>query len=169
MKKAALFFLFIGIVVCSSAQSLKKYPVGSSGCSVYLFCNPAFDESYSEDSSKVYTTECSKDSVYYGVICVKLLNAVTDINQAENLVVAYLDYLKKAFNIEHAVGYGKGNRLNNNENTRGVIDYWKDKDNNNWKVKAWTDGKFIGVMYAYAKKELPETKADVVLNSFRFP
>jgi hypothetical protein len=103
------------------------------------------------------------------VICVKLLNAVADINQAEDLVVAYLDYLKKSFNIEHAVGYGKGNLLNNNEHTRGVIDYWKDKDNNNFKVKAWTNGKFIGVVYAYAKKELPETTVDVVLNSFRFP
>ncbi len=169
MKKTILLFLFTAMVAAATAQSLKKYPVGNSGCAVYLFCNPAFDEAYSEDSSKVYTAESEKDSVHYGVICVKLLNAIADINAAEEVVVSYLDFLKKTFDIVQSVGYGKGNRLNGNENTRGVIDYWKDKDGNNWKVKAWTDGKFIGVVYAYTKKELPETKADVVLNSFKFP
>src|SRR5436189_56465 len=58
--------------------------------------------------------------------------------------------------------------LNSNENTRGIVDYWKDKENNNWKVKAWTDGKFIAVLYAYTKTEVPD-KADVFLNSLRFP
>jgi len=169
MKKTILLFLFTAIIAGTSAQSFKKYPIGTSGCSVYLFCGPAFDEAYSEDSSKVYTGECAKDSVYYGTICVKLLNPVKDITQAEELVVAYLDFLKKSFSIEHAAGYGRGNRLNSNENTRGVIDYWQDKDKNNWKVKGWTDGKFIGIVYAYSIKELPEAKADVVLNSFRFP
>ena len=169
MKKIFALSYFIMAVYCSNAQSLKKYPISNSGCTVYLFCNPAFDESYSGDSSKVYTAECTKDSVTYGTICVKLLNPVNDINLAEDLVVSYLDFLKKTFTIEHAVGYGRGNRLGSNENTRGVIDYWRDKDNNNWKIKAWTDGRFIGIVYAYTGKELPEARADVVLNSFRFP
>lgn len=169
MKKTFLFFILASITIAVSAQSLKKYPVSNSGCLVYLFCEPTFDQAYSQDSSNVYTAECVKDSVSYGVICIKLFKAVDDISQAEDLVVSYLDYLKTTFEIAHAIGYGKGNRLNGNENTRGVIDYWEDKDHNNWKVKAWTNGKFVGVMYAYSLKKLPETKVDAMLNSFRFP
>ena len=71
--------------------------------------------------------------------------------------------------ITKSAGYGKGHRLKDNENTRGVIDYWEDNDKNNWKVKGWTDGKFICVLYAYSSKELPEQKVNVFLDGFRLP
>ena len=169
MKKLTGSLLFMVLINCSNAQSLKKYAIGNSGCSVYTFCNPVFEETYSEDSSKIFTGECEKDTVYYGVICVKLQTATSNLDVAEELVVSYLDFLKKNFEIASAAGYGKGNRLNSNENTRGVIDYWQDKKKNNWKVKGWTDGKFIGIVYVYTQLEVPESKANVFLNSFRFP
>lgn len=135
-----------------------------------MYCAPGrFNEDYSADSSKVYNAECTYDNTSYGVICVRLLTPSETLNEAEDMLISYLDYLKVNFSIKSAVGYGRGNRLNNNESTRGVVDYWKDDDDNSWKIKAWTDGKFIGVLYAYSKKELPETKIDAFLNSFRFP
>lgn len=117
----------------------------------------------------VYTAECVKEEVTYGIICIKLLSPVTDLDAAEDLVTSYLDYLKLSFEIASAAGYGKGHQLNNNENTRGIVDYWTDKEKENYKVKAWTDGNFIGVLYAKSKKEIPETKVNVYLDSFRFP
>jgi hypothetical protein len=169
MKPLLLLLFSISLLYCN-AQSLKKYAISNSGCSVYTLCDPGrFDVDYSQDSSKVYTAECVKDEVHYGIICVKLLNPAVDLNTAEELVVSYLDYLKVDFEIASSAGYGKGHRLNSNENTRGILDYWKDKENVNWKVKAWTDSKFIVVLYANSKKELPETKADVFLNGLRFP
>jgi len=113
---------------------------------------------YSQDSSKVYTAECVKDEVHYGIICVKLLTPAVDLSSAEELVVSYLDYLKVDFEIASSAGYGKGHRLNSNENTRGITDYWTDKENVNWKVKAWTDSKFIVVLYANSKKECLKQK-----------
>jgi len=107
--------------------------------------------------------------VTYGIICVKLLNTVADLQMAEDLLIAYMDFLKQSFEITSTAGYGKGHRLNNNESTRGIIDYWKDKENNNWKVKGWTDGKHIGVLYAYTNKALPEQKVNVFLDGFRLP
>ncbi|MES1218659.1 MAG: hypothetical protein ABUT20_24360, partial [Bacteroidota bacterium] len=91
------------------------------------------------------------------------------LSTAEETAVSYLDFLKTQFKIKAAVGYGKGHRLNNNENTRGIIDYWTDDENENWKVKAWTDGKFITVLYVYSNKELPEAKVNVFLDGLRLP
>jgi hypothetical protein len=88
--------------------------------------------------------------------------------QAQDIVVEDRDYLKQSFSIKKAVGYGKDNRLNNDENTRGVVDYWEDGDKNSYKVKAWTNGKFIGVLFAYSLKPLVDTKVDVFLNGLRF-
>jgi hypothetical protein len=169
MKRYSLLLAFSLCFLFSHAQSLKKVPIGNSGCSVYAFCEFKFEKQYSEDSSVLYVSECVKDDVTYGVICVKLLLPADDLDRAEESMISYLDYLKTSFNILKSAGYGKGHRLANNENTRGVIDYWEDSDKNNWKIKAWTDGKFIGVLYGYSTKELNETKLNVFLESFRFP
>jgi hypothetical protein len=169
MKRCSLLFAFSLCFLFSHAQSLKKVPIGNSGCSIYTFCEFKFDKQYSEDSSVMYVSECAKDDMSYGVICVKLAQPADDLDRAEESMTGYLDYLKTSFNILKSAGYGKGHRLANNENTRGVIDYWEDNEKNNWKIKAWTDGKFIGVLYGYSAKELNETKLNLFLESFRFP
>ena len=170
MKKTSIYIFFIILGINSSAQIIKEYPISNSGCSAYMYCKPEkFDLDYSEDSSRVYTGECRLGDEHYGLICIKLLVATTSLDAAEEVMTEYLDYLKGSFNIVSAAGYGKGHHLNNDENTRGILDYWTDKDKNNWKVKAWTDGKFIGVMYAYSLKDLPEQKVNVFLDGFRLP
>jgi hypothetical protein len=170
MKKLLFLLLLQNCFSASFSQSLKKYPIGSSGCSAYFFCDPGtFEMSYSDDSSKVYTGECVNDGTSYGIICVKLSVPAADLTAAEDVLVNYLDYLKTSFKIVSAAGYGKGHRLKDREDTRGMIDYWVDEEKNNWKIKGWTDGKFIAVFYAYTKKELPETKVNVFLDSYRLP
>jgi len=169
MKRTLVFLFAVLFSGFAFAQTLKKYPVSNSGCSVYMFCAPTFELSKSQDSSSVYTAECVAGDISYGVICVKLLNPLTDLDMAEGLLIAYADHLKTSFDIQHAMGYGKGHRLNNNEKTRGILDYWQDNAQQNWKIKAWTDGKYIGFLYAYSKKELPEQKVNLFLDGFRLP
>jgi hypothetical protein len=168
MKYTLLAFLVL-FAVPGFSQTLKKYQVGNSGCAIYTYCDTKYKMDYSDDSSKVYTGECIIGEVTYGIICVKLLNPIKDLNAAEDLTISYLDFLKRNFEITKAAGYGKGHQLKDNEKTRGILDYWEDNEANKWKVKAWTDGRFIGFMYAYSKKELPESKVNVFLDSFRLP
>lgn len=170
MKRCYLLSFLTFICLYANSQSLRKYPVGNSGCSVFMFCDPGnFDVSYSEDSSKIYTAECINEEVHYGLICVQLLEPIKDSVKAEEMMIAYLDYLKSAFKINSAVGYGKGHVLRNNAAVHGVLDYWEDADKNNWKIKAWTNGGMINVLYAYAKNNLPDTKVNVYLDGIQFP
>jgi hypothetical protein len=166
------FYFFILLLLSgtiSNGQTIKKYPVGNSGCSAYIYCQPKFEASKSQDSSQVYSGECIQDGISYGVICVKLLQPVTELDMAESLIIQYADYLKSSFEITGGASYGKGLRLNNNEATRGIMAYWEDAEKNNWKIKAWTDGHFIGFLYAYSKKELIEPKVNLFLDSFKIP
>lgn len=169
MRRLLSISVSLLIVLTTSAQSLKKYPVSNSGCFVYGYCEIKYELSKSADSSSIYSGECNKDEVTYGVICVKLLNPIPELPAAEDMMIAYADYLKTSFEITKSMGYGRGHLLNNKETTRGIIDYWSDLEKNNWKIKAWTDGKFIGFLYAFSKKELPEQKVNVFLDSFRLP
>jgi hypothetical protein len=152
-----------------TAQSIKKIPLSTSGCSLYTYCDFSFEVSKSRDSSIVYAGDCTRDSITYGVICVQLINPPENLQMAESLLMAYLDFLKENFEITQSAGYGTGHRLNNNENTRGLLDYWKDREKNNWKIKGWTDGKFIAVLYTYSLKLLPEPKVSLFLDGFRLP
>ncbi len=170
MQRSLYLLLFILLAGNGHAQSLKKYPLGKSGCYAYFLCNPGeFNADKSPDSSEVYTGECTKDSVSYGAICVKLKDTYDDMSVAENLLVMYLDFLKSSFKVTTAAGYGKGHRLKKKENTRGIVDYWKDEDGANWKVKGWTNGKYVSVMYVLTKGEVPEIKANAFLDSLVFP
>lgn len=169
MRNSFLILSILCACISGSSQTLKKYPVGNSGCFLYSYCESKYEMSYSEDSSKVFTGECKLGDVNYGIICIKLLYTIDDLSAAEDLMVSYTDYLKTSFGITKAAGYGKGHHLNNNEATRGILDYWEDKELDKWKIKAWTDGKFIGFMYVYSKKDLPEQKVNVFLDSFRLP
>lgn len=169
MKIFLISAIILFTTINAEAQSLKKYPISNSGCSLYNYCPSVYKVDKSADSSLVFTGECTSGEVTYGVICVKLLTAVDDLTMAEDLLISYLDYLKSTFTITKAAGYGRGHRLDNNEQTRGILDYWEDDAKDLWKVKAWTNGKFIGVMYAYSQKELPEVKVNAFLESFRMP
>ena len=161
-----LLFSFLN----STAQSFKKIPISESGCSMYSYCSiPRFDESKSPDSSRIFMGECSQDELFYGVICVKLQEPIPELPVAEEVLQTYLDYLQTSFRIQSAAGYGKGHRLKGSESTRGIIDYWKDEQQRNWKIKGWTNGYYLAVMYVYGKKDIPESKANLFLDGFRFP
>lgn len=171
MKFTPPILLFIFISITTNSQTLKRYPIGKSGSTVYMLCDPGqFDLAYSEDSSEVYTSECIADSTNYGVICVKLKQSIDAVPESEDMMISYLDHLKKGFNIKSSVGYGKGHTMDKKPEAKGVIDYWTDESGDEWKVKAWTDGKYIAVLYVYANGKLADsTKYDVFLNGFRFP
>lgn len=169
MKKCVLLLAFSFCFLFSYGQVIKKVAISNSGCSVYTYCTFEFEKEYSPDSSVVYADECVKDDLTYGVICVKLMQSTDNPEVAEETMINYLNYLKTSFGIVKSTGYGRGHRLNNNENTRGVLDYWEDAEKKNWKIKAWTDGKFIGVLYGYSAKELPEQKLNLFLEGFRLP
>lgn len=165
--------LLLPVLLCvclnAATQSLKKYPVANTGCSVYMFCDPKrFTADIDDDSSNVYTSECFVGEVKYGVMLIELRKPIASIAKAEDELLERLDFLKADFSVTDSAGYGRGHRLNQNENTRGVIDYWKDSEGNNWKIKAWTDLKFVAILYALSKTELPEQRVSVFLEGIRF-
>ncbi|MFZ1259828.1 MAG: hypothetical protein WAQ93_05080 [Chitinophagaceae bacterium] len=117
----------------------------------------------------MFADDCEKEGVNYGIYCVKLKNAIADLDAAEDTVITYLDFLKLDYGIVKSKGYDKGHKLNKNDATRGVYDTWEDVDKNKWKLKAWTNGNFICILYMFSGKELPDKKTEIFLEGLRFP
>lgn len=170
MRKTLLLLVSLLPAMFCSGQALKKYNIGKSGCAAVFYCNPGnFDLTFSPDSSKVYTGECKNGDVTYDVICVKMKEQIKEIPDAEAVLVQYLDYLKSSFQIVTASGYSRGYKLKGKANTSGITDMWKDKDNNNIKIKGWTDGKYIAVLIMISEKDIPQAKANAFLDGIVFP
>lgn len=168
----ALLILLTACICYGAVQSqpFRKYNIGNTGCTVHMYCDPkGFILDYSMDSSVVFTGECISNGVHYGVICIKLLQPISDPDAAEEVMLSYLDFLKADFRIKDSTGYARGHLLRDNPSTRGVLDYWKDIDDNGWKVKAWTNGVFIAVLYGHTKEVMSEQKMNAFLDSFRLP
>src|SRR6478672_4414218 len=118
MKRLSTFlFLFLALIVSANSQALQKVMIGKTGVTINSYCKMNFDMARSQDSSIVYNGECMNSQVNYGVICVKLLNPRSNLDDATQLVGAYLDYLRKSFNITHADANQQHLRLNKDENT----------------------------------------------------
>lgn len=175
MKKQLFLPLLIIILTNDFAtgqikQEGTRIPISNTGCTVQVVCFPGrFDVYDLEDGSTVYAEDCEKDGTTYGIYCVKLKQPVNNLNNAEDTVKSYLDFLKLDYGIVKAKGYNSGHKLQGDDNTRGIFDTWEDVDGNKWKLRAWTNGSFVCVLYAYSNKELPEKKTEMFLNGLLFP
>ncbi len=174
MKYLFLPFLWIATLATSqtSTPRLSKYFIDRSGHALYLPAKPNKVEiSYSPDSSKVYTINCidttQKANFYFGAIVVDLKESI--VGNEENILEKYLDYLKSNFKIKESAGYGKGHILETHPAAKGMIDYWRDEEGNEWKITGWADANTIVVMYEYGAKEYPIFNiVDLFMKGFRF-
>jgi hypothetical protein len=147
---------------------IRKVPIGKTGCSYQNYCNTPFTVEQSADSSRIHRAECEHDGITYGIICVQLKNPVADLTMAEDLMVAYIDFLKKNFTITEVAGYSRGYRLQDSDSTRGIADRWTDSEGDQWLIRGWTNGKQLGVLYLYSQEAVQPAKAEEYFNGFRF-
>lgn len=167
MKRFAQLILCILSSFFMNAQ--KKYDISNSGCSITMYCQPSFQSDVDQDANPFYSARCAKDDFSYGILCIKLITEIPNLRAAEDAMVGYIEYLKADYEITTVKGYKRGLKLKERDDTRGVMDYWTDNKGNNWKMKGFTNGKYIAILYVFSRKELLEEKADSYLDSFTFP
>ena len=170
MRNLIMWLLFILISCDMTAQEASKVAISNTGCTLQVFCFPGRFDAYDlEDGSTVYADDCEKESITYGIYCVKLKTPIKDLEAAQDTMVTYLDFLKLDLGIVKGKGYERGYRLNKDENTRGIKDTWEDVEKNKWKVRTWTNGNFICILHVHSSKDLPEKKTEIFLEGLRFP
>lgn len=169
----AAFLLLINLAVFSQkVPRFQKYDVLDSEFKLYMPSSPSDSQlAYSQDSSRVYTIECIDSTAgkifHFGAIIVCDLQIS---GSEEDITISYLDFLKQDLKIQESAGYGKGHTLATHTTTFGVIDFWKDSEGNEWKIKAFADPKSIVVMYVYGPVEYPVYNiTEIFFSGIRFP
>ena len=83
MRQLLLLLFSATSLINLSAQDAAKVAISNTGCTVQVFCFPGRFDSYDlDDGSTVFADDCEKEGVNYGIYCVKLKNAIADLDAA---------------------------------------------------------------------------------------
>jgi hypothetical protein len=147
----------------------KKYSIGHSGCTLLLPDDPgSFNPKFTSNGDLMYVTETSEGKITYGCVTIILKEPTDNMAEAEKTLAKFMHTLQKSYDIDHTVGLSLGHLQRGNSYARGIVDYWQDAAEVDWKLKGWTNGRILSVVYVSNITDLPTEKMDMFLNSFRF-
>jgi hypothetical protein len=87
--------------------------------------------------------------------------------EAEEMLRSYVDKLRGPLYILHNTGMQEEADWNS-ENSITIVDYWQDCRKKDWKVKGYTNGKILAVLYVKNIGNADVKKQDFFLDSFHF-
>jgi hypothetical protein len=167
MENLILLLATSFVLRLSTSRKFKNYFIADTGCSALLFSGEKrFKQTITDTGDSLYFNEFSERHITYGVICIRLKETY-DLDEAMDMLSGYINKLKGPFYILHQTGLQKDVDWNS-ATTRTLIDYWQDADMTDWKVKGYTNGKYMAVLYVKNINELEVRKQDLFLDSFHF-
>lgn len=148
-----------------SAPKFKRYLIGRTGCSSLLLTGETtLHIQPTKDGERVYFYEHDANGVTYGLITVNMKNLHT-IEQAESILVQYVNRIRRPFGISHNVYQEMEKSLT----SVSLTDYWQDEEGIDWKIRAVSNGKIVAVLYVKNIGDAAAREHDAYLNGFRFP
>ena len=166
-----LLILATTLILSRSANKygFKKYSIGHSGCTLLLPNDPgSFNPNFTKNGDLMYVAETKEAHVTYGCITIILKDPTANMAEAEKNLARFMQTLQKSYDIEYTTGLSLGHLQRGASQVRGIIDYWQDAAEVDWKLKGWTNGRMLSVSYVSNITDLPTEKMDMYLDSFRF-
>lgn len=159
------FFLATSLALRIPKPKFKRYIIGNSGCSSLLPSDRnTLHIKNTNEGDKVYFNESNLGNVTYGLITVQMKNVYT-LKQAEEILVQYINRCRKPFGIFYTISM----QVENMAGKLVITDYWQDEKNIDWKIKGYTDGQSLCLLYVKNIADASVKDHDNFLNSFRFP
>ena len=166
MENLILFIATSLVIRFSSSKRIKLQFIGDTGCSALVSSDNRIDSTLTQAGDRLYFHEFRDRNVIYGIICVQM-NHEYSLTEAEEMLRSYIDKLRGPFYILHNTGIHDDADWNS-ETSKTVVDYWQDSHKKDWKVKGYTDGKTLAVLYVKNIGNVDVKKQDLFLDSFHF-
>lgn len=162
-----IFLLTASLVMYQSSKKSTKVVIGDTGATLNFPGIFYFDNIATPEGDSLYFAEHLDNKVTYGVVCARLHSRLP-LDEAQVVMNAYLTGLQKPFGALYNTGADACNEGNIQTRCAAAVDYWQDAHGTDWKVKCYTNGRVIAVLYVNNIAELPVEKQDEFLDSFRF-
>lgn len=159
-----LMFLATSLVLRIPAPKFQRYLIGQSNCSSLLATGGnTLHINYTKEGDKIYFNEQIVEETTYGLICAQM-QGVHTLSKAEILLVQYINRVRQPFDIAFNISM----EIERANQKIVITDYWQDKKGIDWKIKGYTDGKTVAVLYVKNISDAPVKEHDAFLNSFQF-
>jgi hypothetical protein len=161
-----LLILATSFVLRLSSRKLQHCFIGDTGCFLLFAKGTTFEKRKTESGDDLYFNEFTEKGVTYGVICVEMKSKY-DVDDALDMLARYMNQLRGPFFIFHQVGQERSKDWNWASSIT-LVDYWQDAKGVDCKVKGYTNGKTLAVLYVQNIGEAEVAKQDTFLDSFHF-
>jgi hypothetical protein len=166
MENLILFLATSLLFRTPNNRKVRNQVIGNTGCSALIASDDQLESSTTASGDRLYFHEFKEKGVSYGFICVQM-NTDHSLEEAEAMLKAYIDKLKGPLYILHNTGIHDDADWNS-ENSKTIVDYWQDYSKKDWKVKGYTNGKTLAVLYVKNIGNVDVKKQDFFLDSFHF-
>lgn len=157
-------FLATSFMLRITSPKFRRYLIGQSGCTSLLLSGfNQLNVTHTKDGDVIYFNDSTTTGVTYGIICVRMKQVYT-LRQAETILVQYINRARKPLQIAYNISMEI-------EKAAGLItitDYWQDEEGMDWKIKGYTDGKAVAILYVKNIAEAAVKEHDAFLNGFQF-
>jgi hypothetical protein len=162
-----IFFLATSFALRFSPKRKSKNSfIEKTGCSVLLPSKNSFKSITTASGDQLHFNKYFEKGVTYGIICIQL-NRHYEMKQAVSLLARYINKLKRSFYVLHNTGLQAGTDWNS-PLSKSIVDYWQDEDQKDWKVKGYTDGSTMAILYVKNITQIEVRQQDLFLDSFHF-
>jgi len=166
MENLILFLATSFVIRFSSSKRTRLQFIGDTGCSAIICSDNKLESTFTQCGDQLYFHEFKDKGVSYGMICVQM-NQKYSLDESKEMLRCYVDKLRGPFYILHNTGIDDDADWNS-ETSKTVVDYWQDSYKKDWKVKGYTDGKTLAVLYVKNIGHVDVKKQDLFLDSFHF-
>jgi hypothetical protein len=157
-------FLATSLMLRIASPKFKRYLIGQSGCtSLLLSGGNQLHIKHTKEGDVIYFNDSYIESVTFGMICVRM-KQVYSLHQAETILVQYINRVRKPLSIAYTLSM----EVEKGDGQITITDYWQDSEGTDWKIRGYTNGKAVAVLYVKNVTEAPVKEHDTFLNGFRF-
>jgi hypothetical protein len=161
----SLILLFTsGIILRLSTSKLQRYSIPYAKVS-FLSHTPKFKINPTKAGDKMYFQSYEMENAGYGIICIHMSER-QELDHAGKILYKYMQTLRAPLGIIANLKIEKCA-----DSKPGIIelqDYWQDEQGKDWKVKAYTNGRVVCILYVKNIGATTVKQHDRFLNGFRF-
>lgn len=156
-------FLATSLVLRISSTRFRRYMI-SNECSTLLHSGAkTLHIRHTKDGDKLFFNEYAEDGVTYGLICVQM-SQLHSLPEAEKIMVQYINRVRKPLHI----AFNLSMEMERSAKTSIITDYWQDIAGFDWKIKGYTNGKIVALLYVKNIADASVKNHDAYLDGFRF-
>jgi hypothetical protein len=157
------FFLATSFVLRIASPRFRRFVI-CPGCSTLLNSgDKKLHVRYTRDGDKLYFNEYAEDGVTYGMICVQM-PAFHLLDEAESILKQYINRVRKPLKIACHLSM----EIERTSDMLTIEDYWQDAAGLDWKIKGYTNGKILLLLYVKNIANTSVRNHDAFLNGARF-